>query len=91
MREVAEETGVEVACEGMAGRVERSGPGYHFVILDFWVRALAGAEPTPGDDAVEAAWVLLEEVRELPLVDGLDEFLTDRGVLAPRERASEAL
>ena len=81
VREVAEETGVEAVCEGLAGWVERIGRQHHFVILDFWARALAGAQPTPGDDAAEAAWVPLGQVRGLALVDGLDEFLTDRGVL----------
>lgn len=81
VREVAEETGVEAVCEGLAGWVEHTGPHHHFVILDFWVRALAGAEPRPGGDAAEAAWVPLGEVRELALVDGLDKFLTERGVL----------
>ena len=83
VRELAEETGVEGVCEGLLGWVERMGAGHHFVILDFWVRALAGAEPTPGDDATEAAWVPLEEVARLPLVEGLHEFLSDHGVLPP--------
>ncbi len=81
VRELAEETGVEAVCEGLAGWVERMAADHHFVILDFWVRALADVDPIPGDDAAEAAWVPLSQVRELALVDGLDEFLTDQGVL----------
>lgn len=81
VRELAEETGVEGVCEGLVGWVERMGADHHYVILDFWVRAIAGAEPAPGDDADEAAWVPLEDVSKLPLVEGLAEFLSDHGVL----------
>ena len=88
VRELAEETGVEAVCEGLAGWVERMGTDHHFVILDFWVRPLAHVEPTAGDDATEAAWVPIGEVRELALVEGLDEFLTDQGVL---DRAGEVV
>ncbi len=83
VRELTEETGVEGVCEGLVGWVERMGADHHYVIFDFWVRALAGAEPAPGDDATEAAWVLLDDVPQLPLVDGLAEFLSDHGVLPP--------
>ncbi len=39
------------------------------------------AEPVAGDDAAEAAWVPLETVAELRLVEGLAEFLHEHGVL----------
>jgi 8-oxo-dGTP diphosphatase len=81
-RELQEETGVEGECEGLVGWVERMGPAHHFVILDFSVRVPLGSEPVPGDDAAEAAWVRLTEVRDLPLVEGLALFLEDHGILA---------
>lgn len=84
VRELAEETGVEGVCESLVGWVERIAPEGHFVILDFKVTVLAGpdeSEPTAGADASEAAWVPLEEVAHLALVDGLAEFLHENGVI----------
>lgn len=75
VREVAEETGLAVACGDLLGWVERIGEGHHFVILDFACRLAAPGEPVAGDDAAEAAWVPLAEVPDLPLVDGLLDFL----------------
>ena len=81
-RELAEETGVQAVCEGLVGWAERIGPGYHFVILNFWARVLPDQEPTPGDDADDAAWVPLDQVGGRSLVEGLAEFLHEHGVLA---------
>jgi 8-oxo-dGTP diphosphatase len=83
VREVAEETGVEVVCDELLGWVERIGDDHHFVILDFRAQLLGDAigPPVAGDDAAEAAWVSLSEVGELNLVEGLAEFLHDHGLL----------
>jgi mutator protein MutT len=81
VRELEEETGLGGVCEGLAGWVERVGDGYHYVILDFYVTIIEGADPKAGDDAAEAAWVPLAEVADLRLTDGLAEFLHDRGIL----------
>ena len=82
MREVMEETGLEVVVDRFVGYVERIGEGYHFVILDFGVTLLdPGTDPIAGDDAAEAAWVPFEDVGELRLVDGLYDFLRDHDVL----------
>jgi hypothetical protein len=51
------------------------------VILDFWVTILSSQQPVAGDDAAEAAWVRLDQVVELRLVEGLAEFLHEHGVL----------
>lgn len=83
VREVAEETGLEVVCDEMVGWVERSGDGYHFVILDFWVTVLDPAPAVAGDDAADVAWVPLDEVAGIPLVDGLADFLGEHGVIDP--------
>jgi ADP-ribose pyrophosphatase YjhB (NUDIX family) len=82
VRELREETGLEGVCETLVGWVERIGEGHHFVIFDFRVTVVAGAEPAAGDDAAEAAWVRLDQVGELPLTEGLAEFLHDHGILA---------
>jgi mutator protein MutT len=81
VRELAEETGLEGVCGNLIGWVERIGDDYHYVILDFSVTLLEGAEPIAGDDAAEAAWVPLDEVAEQRLVEGLAEFLHEHGVI----------
>jgi 8-oxo-dGTP diphosphatase len=81
-RELFEETALEVRCGSFVGWAERRGPGYHFVILDFAVTLAGMGTPLPGSDADAVAWVPLTEVGELPLVDGLQEFLVEHGVLA---------
>ena len=81
VRELREETSLEGLCEELIGWVERIGPGHHYVILDFAARVLDPVEPQAGDDAAEAAWVPLDEVTHLSLVDGLSEFLHEHGIL----------
>lgn len=81
VREVAEETGLEVVCDAFVGWVERIAEDAHHVILDFSVTLLDASEPRAGGDAAEAAWVALSEVADLRLVDGLAEFLHDHGIL----------
>jgi 8-oxo-dGTP diphosphatase len=81
VREVLEETGLEVVVDRFLGWVERIDDAFHFVILDFAVTALDDTMPVAGDDAAEVSWVPLGEVSELRLVDGLYDFLHDTGVL----------
>lgn len=81
VREVKEETGLDVAVGDYLGHVERLGDDFHYVIHDF--RAIAfDIEPLiPGDDAAEARWVELSAVADLNLVEGLAEFLADHHVI----------
>ena len=83
VREVAEETGIDVVCDELIGWVERIDAGRHFVIFDFRATSLgpAGEQPRAGDDAAEAAWVATDELADLRLVEGLAEFLADHGVI----------
>ena len=95
-REVVEETGLAVNTTRFVGWVERIGPGYHYVIMDFEASPLAGWNPdmngrpalTAGDDAADARWIEFGELRtpnaEHPLVDGLAEFLEQHGYLDGR-------
>jgi 8-oxo-dGTP diphosphatase len=80
VREVAEETGLEVVCGPLLGWVERISDDHHHVILDFEATLLGGTL-VAGDDAAEAAWIPASEVTELRLVDGLAEFLADHGII----------
>ncbi len=81
VRELAEETGLEGVCEGLVDWVERVGANHHFVIFDFMVQVLVPATPRAGDDAAEAAWVPLDQVADLMLVEGLAELLHAHGIL----------
>jgi 8-oxo-dGTP diphosphatase len=82
VREVAEETGLEVICGEALGWVERIDEVHHFVILDFLAVPVDPASPlTAGDDASEAAWVPRSDATGLNLVDGLAEFLAEHGIL----------
>jgi len=81
VREMAEETALEGVCDRLVGWVERIDAETHYVILDFRVTVLEPVAPRAGDDAAEAAWVSLDEVAELRLVDGLAEFLHEHGIL----------
>ena len=81
VRELREETGLQGTCGAFVGWVERIGIDYHFVILDFEVE-VAG-DPIAGDDADEARWVAISSLDDHALVDGLADFLRDRGVLEP--------
>jgi 8-oxo-dGTP diphosphatase len=89
VREVREETGIDVDVDGLIGtaeRVVRDDDGdiaYHYVILDY-VCAPRATEVKAGDDAAEARWVPVGEMADLHLTAGLLEFLADRGVLEGR-------
>lgn len=82
VRELAEETGVEGVCGELLDWVERIDSDHHFIIFDFAVQVLAPpGTPRPGDDAAEAAWVPLDDVAGLDLVDGLAELLHAHSIL----------
>lgn len=81
VRELQEETGLEGVCDRFVGWVERIGADHHFVILDFAVTVLdPAAEPRPGDDALEVAWVPWLDLGDYRLVEGLAEFLHEHGM-----------
>jgi 8-oxo-dGTP diphosphatase len=79
-REVAEETGLDVAVGDLIGWVERFGPDYHFVIADFHATVLGGALQA-GDDASDTAWVAVAALPTTDLVAGLLGFLEEHNVL----------
>ncbi|MGB9671975.1 MAG: NUDIX hydrolase [Candidatus Norongarragalinales archaeon] len=79
VREVAEETGLEV-CEpqliDVVDNVVRDENGevkYHFVIIDFFVK-LKGGEPKAQSDADELRWVPLGEVEKYDLTKTFRAF-----------------
>lgn len=89
VREVAEETGLDVECGPLVGWVERIGTGFHFVIFDFRAdpigvaTGLNGLAPTAGDDAGDARWAPFDELPAIDLVPGLLDFLCEHGIVDP--------
>ncbi len=82
VREVREETGVDVVVDRFLGWVERIDDEHHFVILDFGCVPLDDDQPlTAGDDAAEAAWVGFDDLDGMALVAGLLDFLLETGCI----------
>jgi 8-oxo-dGTP diphosphatase len=82
VREVEEETGLQVVVGRLVGTVERDGPGgVVYVIEDFEAHVEESPAPRAGDDADEARWCTADEVTRLPCVEGLVETLRGWGVL----------
>jgi 8-oxo-dGTP diphosphatase len=88
VREVDEETGLRVVVTGLAGNVERPGPGgVLYEIEDFYARVEPGTDPRAlqaGDDATDAAWFSSRRLDEVDCVEGLVDALTSWGVLPLR-------
>ncbi len=81
VREVAEETGLDVEVVRSAGRVTRDGPaGVVYDIEDF-VCSVRGGQLQAGDDALEARWVTRAELADLDLATGVVDALAEWGVL----------
>lgn len=67
LRELREETGVEAEIAGLVDVVDGLfGPDAHYVLVDYAARWIAG-EPRAGDDAAEAAFHPLAELKRLGL------------------------
>ena len=78
VRELAEETGLSVRVARHAGTVNRPGPTPEVrYLIDDFVCELVGGLVRAGDDAAEARWVSLTELRNLATVDGLLEALAE--------------
>ncbi|HEX9695403.1 MAG TPA: NUDIX hydrolase [Actinomycetota bacterium] len=90
VREVREETGLDIDVDGLLGVVERivrdddGAIEYHYVIMDF-VATARSTDVKAGDDAADVRWVPTGDLTSLKLTDGLIEFLSDRGVLEGRK------
>jgi ADP-ribose pyrophosphatase YjhB (NUDIX family) len=80
VREVREESGVDVVVERLAGRVVRPGrePDTEYVIDDYVCRVVGGVARA-GDDADGIAWVAVEDLPSVPLTLGLFETLVAWG------------
>ncbi|MGZ8135770.1 MAG: NUDIX hydrolase [Methylococcaceae bacterium] len=77
VREVREETGLDVVVKHIIAVVERRTEGFHYVIIDYLAQ-LADAEksmPMAQSDVAQAKWVNLEQLADYDLVVGLVEII----------------
>ncbi len=81
VRELHEETGLQVECGGLVGFVERDGRDGAVVVIRDYAATVLGGTLQPGDDAADARWVSPADLASLPLTTGLVEALTGWGVL----------
>lgn len=82
VREVHEETGLEVRPGDLVGHVERPGPdGVVYDIFDYAAESVSG-RLAAGTDAADARWVAADEIATLECSPGLVEELRAWGVLA---------
>jgi 8-oxo-dGTP diphosphatase len=85
VREVAEETGLEVACGPLLGAVERPGLAGAVIQIRDYATTVTGGELAAGDDAADVRWVTAPEADALAaggrLTSGLLEALRSWRVL----------
>lgn len=76
VREVLEETGLDVTVVREVGTVLRDAPsGGRYVIRDFLVEPIEETTPVAADDARDARFVTQQQLRALPTTEGLIEAL----------------
>ena len=86
VREMREETGLEVEPGPLLGAVQRPGTGGDVIDIRDYAAIVTGGVLEPGDDAVDARWVSEADLDTLAITEGLVEALTSWGVLGQRRR-----
>jgi 8-oxo-dGTP diphosphatase len=76
VREVREETGLDVVPGALVGSVQRTGPAGQLYVIDDFACTVRGGTLRAGDDAADVRWVTAAELVLLPLSEGLLETLT---------------
>ncbi len=82
VREVREETRLEVIPGPLIGAVERPAPGGRVLVIRDYAATVAGGTLAAGDDADDARWFSVRDLAGLALTTGLAEALNEWGVLA---------
>lgn len=81
VREVAEETGLQVRAERLVGSVERDGLGGDVYVIEDYLCFVVGGRLVAGDDASDAGWFTAKELSALDTSPGLVEALAEWDVL----------
>ncbi|WP_250279972.1 NUDIX domain-containing protein [Frankia sp. Cppng1_Ct_nod] len=82
VREVREETGLDVTVGRLVGRVTRPGLGGAVYDIADYACEIVGGELRAGDDAAGVRWCV--DLHALPLTDGLLDALTAWGIMTSR-------
>jgi 8-oxo-dGTP diphosphatase len=80
VREVREETGLEVIPGPLVGEVDRPVPGGRVLVIRDYAATVTGGTLAAGDDADDARWFRVRELDRLTLSTGLLEALNEWGV-----------
>jgi ADP-ribose pyrophosphatase YjhB (NUDIX family) len=83
VRELLEETNLQVKVGRLIGRVQRPGLGGTVIDIRDYAATVTGGTLRAGDDAADARWVTAAELARLEVTGGLIEALTEWGVLGP--------
>jgi ADP-ribose pyrophosphatase YjhB (NUDIX family) len=81
IREIREETGLEIECDQLIGSVKRISPPDAVLEIRDYAATVTGGVLVAADDAAEVRWVSPAELGRLPLTSGLAETLAGWGVL----------
>jgi 8-oxo-dGTP diphosphatase len=81
VREMLEETNLQVNVGKLIGRVQRQGLGGAVIDIRDYAATVTGGTLRAGDDAADARWVGTAELARLEVTEGLIEALTEWGVL----------
>ncbi len=83
VREMLEETNLQVTVGRLIGRVQRPGLAGSVIDIRDYAVTVTGGTLRAGDDAAGARWVSAAELARLEVTEGLIEALTEWGVLGP--------
>jgi ADP-ribose pyrophosphatase YjhB (NUDIX family) len=81
VREVREETGLQVSPGPLIGAVDRPQPSGAVLVIRDYAAAVTGGALAAGDDAVDARWFTAAQFASLPVTSGLAEALYAWGVV----------
>lgn len=71
IREMLEETGIEIQPTRLIEVVERIHEGFHYIIMDYLANQTVSNEPVAASDAQDAQWVSLDEFTNYETTEGL--------------------
>lgn len=81
VRELREETGLDVVAGDVVGRLERPSPSGATYVIDDLACTVVGGALVAGDDADDARWVTRAQLEAMPLTPDLLETLDGWGGL----------